>query len=326
MTKVYMSAFCLGVKEELSKHARCWAGYEPVPGKKPYSEDSCRPVGEKKKEKKKQPHTKEAFDVNSMPLNENILPNISSQAKWKYVRTKDGLKLTDGNLVYSFGNFPEEYPAEDARVLRMADDNILNFDKDAISKGTAQIHRSSPDNLYLTLATGGDNPTFMLQHEEGKNWRYSPSKKFLEKLKAIKRIQQIEEAEKLSAPPAEEPALRLDSAALFDGMQDSVKKAFDLAAGEGIFHGSEDLANSVNSLISGAGNLGRSFVESRAAHPFTSILEGYVGSKILNRMRDIADPEYAHQRLVNPKARTDRELLPLVTATAPVAISGAIMA
>lgn len=36
------------------KCARCWAGYEPVPGKKPYSNDSCRPVGSKKKTPKKQ--------------------------------------------------------------------------------------------------------------------------------------------------------------------------------------------------------------------------------------------------------------------------------
>lgn len=35
------------------KLARCWKGYEPVPGKKPYSNDSCRPVGSKSKDKKK---------------------------------------------------------------------------------------------------------------------------------------------------------------------------------------------------------------------------------------------------------------------------------
>jgi len=35
------------------KVARCWKGYEPVPGKKPYSNDSCRPVGSKKKKEKK---------------------------------------------------------------------------------------------------------------------------------------------------------------------------------------------------------------------------------------------------------------------------------
>jgi hypothetical protein len=36
----------------MHKAARCWAGYEPVPGKKPYSNDSCRPIGGKKKKKK----------------------------------------------------------------------------------------------------------------------------------------------------------------------------------------------------------------------------------------------------------------------------------
>lgn len=35
------------------KSARCWAGYEPVPGKKPYSNDSCRPVSSNKKAPKK---------------------------------------------------------------------------------------------------------------------------------------------------------------------------------------------------------------------------------------------------------------------------------
>ena len=31
---------------------RCWTGYEPVPGKEPYSPGSCRPAGSKKKKKK----------------------------------------------------------------------------------------------------------------------------------------------------------------------------------------------------------------------------------------------------------------------------------
>ena len=33
--------------------SRCWKGYEPVPGKTPYSEDSCRPTGSKPKKKEK---------------------------------------------------------------------------------------------------------------------------------------------------------------------------------------------------------------------------------------------------------------------------------
>lgn len=40
------------LQQQTIKAARCWAGYEPVPGKAPYSEDSCRPKGSKKTQKK----------------------------------------------------------------------------------------------------------------------------------------------------------------------------------------------------------------------------------------------------------------------------------
>jgi hypothetical protein len=160
---------------------------------------------------------KKSFDVSSMPVNENILPSLSSQAKWKYVRTKDGLKLSDGNLVYSFGGFPENYPSEDTRISRLTDDNILNFEKDHVSKGTAQIHRSSPDNIYMTLADGSKNPTFMLQHETGQNWRYSPSKKFLEKLKAVQTASNSKDSDQTLVDPE----------SLMMGGIDSVKQASD---------------------------------------------------------------------------------------------------
>jgi len=39
-------------KQAVQKAARCWAGYEPVPGKAPYSDNSCRPKRKKKVEKK----------------------------------------------------------------------------------------------------------------------------------------------------------------------------------------------------------------------------------------------------------------------------------
>jgi hypothetical protein len=35
------------------KEGRCWNGYEPVPGKKPYTKDSCRPKSKKKDKNKK---------------------------------------------------------------------------------------------------------------------------------------------------------------------------------------------------------------------------------------------------------------------------------
>ena len=37
---------------EKSAKGRCWDGYEPVPGKKAYSDGSCQPAGGKKKKKK----------------------------------------------------------------------------------------------------------------------------------------------------------------------------------------------------------------------------------------------------------------------------------
>jgi hypothetical protein len=39
------------VYKVMIKAARCWAGYEPVPGAKPYSKGSCRPKGSKKTQK-----------------------------------------------------------------------------------------------------------------------------------------------------------------------------------------------------------------------------------------------------------------------------------
>jgi hypothetical protein len=40
-----------GALVEKTSAGRCWTGYEPVPGKAPYSNDSCRPKGQKAKKK-----------------------------------------------------------------------------------------------------------------------------------------------------------------------------------------------------------------------------------------------------------------------------------
>jgi len=45
-----------------AKEARCWKGYEPAPGKAPYSENSCRPIGSKKKKKKTEKTAEEVAD------------------------------------------------------------------------------------------------------------------------------------------------------------------------------------------------------------------------------------------------------------------------
>ena len=40
-----------------SDNGRCWSDYEAVPGKEPYSEDSCRPKKKKKKEEESEKST-----------------------------------------------------------------------------------------------------------------------------------------------------------------------------------------------------------------------------------------------------------------------------
>lgn len=51
-TPVVKAGAVMALAMQLDKAARCWKGYEAVPGKKPYSDNSCRPTGSKKKEKK----------------------------------------------------------------------------------------------------------------------------------------------------------------------------------------------------------------------------------------------------------------------------------
>jgi hypothetical protein len=298
-----LPAFVLGVHEELEKASRCWEGHEPVPGKKAYSEDSCRPKGSGKKEKEKK-----AFDANSMPSNENILPNLSNQAKWKYVRTKDALKLSDGNLVYSFGGFSDKYPSEDTRVTRGADDNILDFEKDLESKGTAQIHRASPDNIYMTLANGADNPTFMLQHESGKNWRYSPSKKFVEKLKALE-----------TAVP--DGNVTVDPGALMEGAADQVKQAYiidivnpHVAAG---LLDSEGAANLLTSGVHGLENFGKNYMQMHRDMPVASTVSGYALNKLTGGLLDSINPAREVRRVMDPSVRNSREIVPLAAAAVP---------
>ena len=49
-------------KQAAQKAARCWAGYEPVPGKAPYSDNSCRPKRKKKTEKKAEEYSAQPFN------------------------------------------------------------------------------------------------------------------------------------------------------------------------------------------------------------------------------------------------------------------------
>jgi hypothetical protein len=59
--KKWVKKKAVDIAGDLRKMSRCWEGYEPVPGKEPYSEDSCRKKG--KKDKKSDKVKKAGFDA-----------------------------------------------------------------------------------------------------------------------------------------------------------------------------------------------------------------------------------------------------------------------
>jgi hypothetical protein len=294
-------SFILGISEELEKNAknkkRCWTGYEPVPGKKPYSEDSCRPIQSKK-----------AVDLSSMPVNENIFPSSSTQLKWKYSRTPDKLRLSDGNLVYSFA-MPSEFPEEDTPITRLDDEDLTNFEKDVLSKGSAQIHRSSPNSVYLTLADGANNPTFMLNHEKDKQWRYSPSKKFLEKIKKIKE----------SLPENQTENVSVDVPSLMESAKDLEKVSYNRAITSGLTHASrglsqQELAEKIENAAKTTMNYGNNALNFMANHPLESAFGGYLAAKGLHHLYNkfYKDPEDEYP--LNNTFAAGLGLAPVITA------------
>jgi hypothetical protein len=65
----------------MPKIARCWKGYEPVPGTKAYTEGSCRPKGSKKTQKQmKKKSSWSAVDIVNNYINS---PQINSRQPWQ---------------------------------------------------------------------------------------------------------------------------------------------------------------------------------------------------------------------------------------------------
>lgn len=76
------------------KAARCWAGYEPVPGKAPYSNDSCRPAGGKKKDKK--PAEKKSADECCGPAS---MPAHTAYEATQQVRAKPAVVTNSKKVI-----------------------------------------------------------------------------------------------------------------------------------------------------------------------------------------------------------------------------------
>lgn len=105
-----------------------------------------------------------------------IFPTISSQAKWQFSRTNTHLQFHDGNNVYNF-HLPDGEHEHDFPAVKQEHEAPHEFGKDAVSRGTAQIHRADPGHIYFTLQDGRSNPTYTLKHVNGDQWRAIPKHK-----------------------------------------------------------------------------------------------------------------------------------------------------
>jgi hypothetical protein len=99
--------------ESLSKTARCWEGFEPVPGKKAYSEDSCRP----KTQTTRRGNYRQEKRSEALPLDEllracsllksagTITVYFASPNRQLVTIPKDSQVSTSADLAYQMGRF-----------------------------------------------------------------------------------------------------------------------------------------------------------------------------------------------------------------------------
>jgi hypothetical protein len=229
--------------------------------------------------------------------NENILPTFSGQKHWKYVKTPEGLRFTDGDKVYGFGL--KDYTGETQRIPKLDDIPYLGWDHNKSEGGTLQVHRSSPDSIYMTLANGRENPTFVMEHEEGKNWKYLPNKKMIKRLESLK-------------APIEEVIPGVDPEALLTGGNETFKTA-SFSDGTGLF-GSAEGAN--QALWKGI-NAGKGMLQGMGNHPLLTIGGITLGGLLLNHLRKRLSPAYNQEAANNPGKNFNNGLaLPLLGGAA----------
>ena len=95
-----MAANALNDATDLTKQSRCWEGYEPVPGKKPYSDDSCRKTGSKAKEEKK------SFDILPAAREKHPIKTGALKITMQNIEMSGDIKDLDGDILK--GILPDE--------------------------------------------------------------------------------------------------------------------------------------------------------------------------------------------------------------------------
>ena len=95
-----MAANALNDATDLTKQSRCWEGYEPVPGKKAYSDDSCRKTGSKAKEEKK------SFDILPAAREKHPIKTGALKITMQNIEMSGDIKDLDGDILK--GILPDE--------------------------------------------------------------------------------------------------------------------------------------------------------------------------------------------------------------------------
>ena len=98
----------------------------------------------------------------------SMFPHSENQRLWTYSRTPKGLHLADGQHTYTFQG--DLSPEAETMLEKHPDVPLPDMYKDSISRGKAQVHRSSPGSIYFTLQEGKRNPTYTLRHSSDNKW------------------------------------------------------------------------------------------------------------------------------------------------------------
>jgi hypothetical protein len=153
----------------------------------------------------------------------------------------------------------------------------------------------------------------MLQHEGEQNWRYSPSKKFVEKLKRIKN----------SLPSDVSENVQVDPNAVLDAAQSPITtKTADLRnmvrnpyVGKGILD-SEGLKNVFKKTYSGIGGAIKGSIQGVANNPVTSAAGYYGLSQLVRKARDHMNPDRIIERsMKTPVERAKEYINPAIVGT-----------
>ena len=125
---------------EMNKEAkgRCWDGYEPVPGKEPYSPGSCQPVGGKKPKdkKKKDDKKKKAMNYYKSAFFTEVQHKVSNMSKAANIgKVKkfmaDGMDMKAA-IKKAYPNYTEEEcKALEAKLKSQGMKSGMNYEKKA---------------------------------------------------------------------------------------------------------------------------------------------------------------------------------------------------